>query len=162
MSFMNLTALETAQLFGVSREAIRNYSIEFARHLSPIANPQKGRQRMFAPSDLEVISYIIEQKAAGKLFADIHAGLSNGQRGDIPTHSSKPLVQPNERQLAIHQEQITLLSAQLDDVKKQLSQQVERAATAEGQVILLERQLAAANAALRDAYIEIGSLKKNE
>ena len=96
----NLTALETVTLFGISREAVRKYCLEFDLYLSPIARPQKGRQRMFTTDDLEIIACIVELKGQGKLFTDIHAALANGMRGSVPELPSTITPTPNA-QLAL-------------------------------------------------------------
>ena len=128
----NLTALETATLFGVSREAIRKYCLEFRTYLSPVASPQSGRQRMLTPDDLEVISLIVTLKAEGKLFADIHAALGAGQRGGVPM---VPLaISPAPGNTLALQNRISELESQLDHERAQRHK-------AEGQVELLEKQL---------------------
>lgn len=127
-----ITALETANLFKISREAVRKYCLEFDTYLSPVARPQKGRQRMFTLDDLEVIALIIELKGQGKIFTDIHGALANGQRGSVPEITSQLTIQPNSQQS---------LQAQITDLTTQLGHERALRHKAEGQVELLEKQL---------------------
>jgi len=139
----NLTAIETANLFGVSREAIRKYCIEFARYLSPVATPQAGRQRMFSENDLRVISTIVILKAEGKLFADIHAALGAGQLYDAP-ETPTTITTPNNQAL--------VLTNQIAELRAELS-------ASNGQVELLKEQLADTQGRLEKLIAENAVLK---
>lgn len=138
----NLTAIETANLFGVSREAIRKYCIEFARYLSPVATPQAGRQRMFSENDLRVISTIVILKAEGKLFADIHAALGAGQLYDAPETPST-ITTPNNQALVLTA-RVTALETELASVN--------------GENRLLKQQLAEKDAKIDALNQRIGRL----
>lgn len=128
-----LTSLETANLFGISREAVRSYCVEFERYFEPAARPPKGRQRMFSYNDLSVIAKIVELKGQGKVFEDIHLALANDERGTVPEPMAAiaPLQQPTE----------LALQARITDLEAELVKERALRNKAEGQVELLEKQL---------------------
>lgn len=88
------TVSQVAQLFNIARETVRGWAVEFESELEPNANPGAKRQRSFSDRDLEILALVSELKGQGKLYADIHAALANGQRGQIP--ASAALVAPAE------------------------------------------------------------------
>jgi len=145
------TASQVAQVFKTARETIRNWAIEFENELSPSANPGDKRQRSFTDSDLEIIALISEMKGQGKLYADIHAALVNGQRGHVPDDVSAivPADTPRPTQL---QARVNFLEAQLQAVME--SSQRDKA-----QIDLLTRQLAEAQAKNDRLNREIGRLE---
>ncbi len=145
------TASQVAQVFKTARETIRNWAIEFENELSPQANPGGGRQRAFSESDLEIIALISEMKGQGKLYADIHAALANGQRGRVPEEASAivPADTPRPTQL---QARVNFLEAQIAAANE--SSQRDKA-----QIELLTRQLEEAQAKVDRLNREIGRLE---
>ena len=75
---------QAAEMLGVTNETIRIWSREFDRHLSPGANPVKGRHRTFTRTDIEVLALVADLKNEGLRLEDIHANLESGQRGIFP------------------------------------------------------------------------------
>ena len=71
-------------LFHISPETARTWAEEFARHLSPLANPGTGRHRQYTDDDMKVLALVADMKRNNMLFADIHASLESGQRGASP------------------------------------------------------------------------------
>lgn len=148
---MRYTTKELATLLKQSPENIRVWTLEFSRHLSPSAVPkEKGRHRSYTDEDISVLALAADFKDRGLLFEEIHEALDSGER---LTPKTNPLA------VATFQEQIAVIQMQLDDTKQLLTKSNERAVAAEGQVALLERQLEQYKAELRNAYIEIGTLK---
>jgi len=143
----NLTAIQTATLFNVSREAIRQYSLKFAEFLSPVARPEQGRQRMFTPPDLEVISLVVSLKAEGKIFDDIYAALRNGQRGDIPEMDRGIIPRSDSNEMMLSN-RILELTAELHSNK--------------GQIELLKEQLRETQARLERLIAENAVLKNKQ
>jgi DNA-binding transcriptional MerR regulator len=80
-----INVADIARLFRVSGQTVRQWSIEFAEHLSPTANPGRNRTRNYTEDDLAVFALIAEMKARGRVYHDIHTALSIGQRGEIPS-----------------------------------------------------------------------------
>lgn len=79
-----------AERFSVSTEAIRKWCIEFEKYLSPRANPGGKQQRNLTEDDLAVIALVVERRADGVGYSEIHAELENGQRGNVPDLSLTP------------------------------------------------------------------------
>ena len=75
---------QTATIFGVALETIRNWADEFQDYLSPTATPGRGKHRMYTLDDLSVFSLVDDLKKQGMTYIDIHVSLKNGQRGQPP------------------------------------------------------------------------------
>lgn len=128
------TSGDIMQIFGISRQSVRQYAIEFAHYLSPGANPQKGSQRNFDRDDLAVYALIQEMKKRGATYEQIHLQLRSGARGDVPViapiqASSDNKIAHMERQIAIAHDQIVKLQTDLlrrDAQIEVYQQQVER------------------------------------
>jgi len=71
-------------LYEISHETVRAWTIEFSKYLSPTANPGGGKKRLYQKDDLAVFSLVVELRKQGMDFSDIHAALENGQRGEVP------------------------------------------------------------------------------
>jgi len=115
---------QTAALFGVSLETIRNWAYEFTQYLSPTANPGKGKHRLYSQDDLEVFALADEMKKQGMTYADIHVALQNGQRGYPPN------LAPDEIQAIVVNEQERRLSTEVEVLQRtcvQLQRQLEDA-----------------------------------
>jgi DNA-binding transcriptional MerR regulator len=118
----------TATIFGVARETIRNWADEFAEYLSPIANPGRGKRRMYSYEDLTVISLVAELKKQGMTYADIHVSLKNGQRGQPPALPPEDVqalvVGKQERQLELGveylQQSVIQLQRQLEQAQEEV------------------------------------------
>ena len=115
---------QTAALFGVSLETIRNWAYEFNEHLSPTANPGKGKHRLYSQDDLEVFALANELKNQGRTYADIHVALQNGQRGYPPN------LAPDEVQAIVVNEQERRLSTEIEVLQRtviQLKRELDQA-----------------------------------
>lgn len=118
------SATQVATIFNTVRETVRNWAIEFENELSPTANPGGGRQRAFTDSDLEIVALISEMKGQGKLYADIHAALANGQRGQVPNINAAIVPVDTSKALTIDQLRGDLAATQ-DELKKVSGQLLE-------------------------------------
>lgn len=74
-----------------SPQTIRNWTREFAKYLSPGANPGSGNTRNFTIEDMGVLSLVAEMSGKGQGFEQIHASLAAGQRGDVPNLSTEDI-----------------------------------------------------------------------
>ena len=79
-------------IFKVSTETVRQWSMTFEKYLSGNANPGKGRQRSYNDDDLKVFTTIDRMKSEGKLFDDIALHLASGQRDDLPLEIESAMV----------------------------------------------------------------------
>lgn len=143
------TRPQVAALFEVSPETVRQWTAHFAAHLSQLATPTKGLKRQYTADDMRVISLIANMAAAGKLYADIEAALANGQRGQLPdTGLTAPVAGRLETALT-----------ELENTRKALTDALADSQRRAGQVELLERQLAAANAEINRLNRALGKLE---
>jgi DNA-binding transcriptional MerR regulator len=147
------SAIQTARLYQISRETVRQYSREFEIHLSPQANPGKSRTRMYNQDDMEIFALIVEMKGQGKLYSDIHAALLNGQRSQPPpeVNSIVPSDTPRYSQLQL----------QLKFAEDELKTALEAKHHDKGQIELLKQQLADAQSEIKSLNREIGRLEAN-
>jgi DNA-binding transcriptional MerR regulator len=112
---MDYNTRAIATLYGVTIETIRNWTQEFERHLSVIANPGKGRHRSYSQEDMEVIDYIATCRDENMSFEEIHAGLDAGQRGKSPE------LPPEEVKSLVLGEQGKRLSLEVDYLQRSLA-----------------------------------------
>jgi DNA-binding transcriptional MerR regulator len=126
-------AIQTARLYQISRETVRQYSREFEIHLSPQANPGKSRTRMYNQDDMEVFALIVEMKGQGKLYSDIHASLMNGQRGQLPPEFNA-IVSSDAPRYSQLQLRLTFIEDELKTAHKTIDKK-------DGQIELLTKQL---------------------
>lgn len=118
---------QTATLFGVALETVRNWADEFQEYLSPTATPGHGKHRMYSYDDLRVFSLVSDLKGQGMTYSDIHGALRNGQRGQPPA------LPPEEVQALVVGEQERRLSLEVDYLQRSLvrvQQELEEARTA--------------------------------
>lgn len=101
-------------LFKVSNETVRLWSEEFAKYLSPTANPGKGKHRHFTEADLQVFALVSEMKAEGSTYADIHLSLANNSRGEVPA-----LPVSEVRSLAPSQQSL-MLAIQIEELTEEV------------------------------------------
>lgn len=117
--------------FDISRQTVSNWCHEFARFLSPTANPPVGAQRRFADEDLRVFAVIHRLKRAGLTFEEIAAALASGERDEPPMDIATTSNAALER-----------LQHEVLQIRDQLTKANTRADRAEGQNDLLMRLLA--------------------
>lgn len=105
---------QAAALYNVSYETIRRYTLEFADYLSPTANPQAGRQRLYSEEDMKVFSLVVEMKTQGNTYDDIHVALKRGERGKSPD------VQPDQLSVMLNTEHEQRLARQMEYLQREL------------------------------------------
>lgn len=145
------STIQVATLFNAARETVRKWAVEFEHELSPSANPGEGRQRVFTDDDLEKIALIVEMKSQGKLYADIHAALANGQRGNPPPGAVAIVPTTTPR--------TSVLQVRITNLERDLARTVDLAKEQTGVINELRRQLEETKAELRAAYKTIGRLE---
>lgn len=143
-----------ANLFTISREAARKWTLEFAEYLSDGASlTDGGRKRLFDEDDLAVFALIAEMKNDGKVFADIHKALAAGRRGIAPA-SPDAIVPTDKTPLAKARAEANRL---MEVVRLMEAERNELT----GQNKLLTTQLEAAQQEIRLLNREIGRLEKD-
>ena len=93
MFSLSYSTSHVCQLYSVSGETVRQWTLEFSEYLSPTARPGRHRNRRYSVEDLGILSLVAELKKQGLTFAEIHAALKAGERGKLPT------LEPYELQL---------------------------------------------------------------
>jgi DNA-binding transcriptional MerR regulator len=123
--------VEVAAYYKKTEPTIRAWANEFADHLSPTANPGKGKGRSFTLDDLMVFSLVSEMKDRNHTFEDIHAALKSGQRGDPPSLSENDLrvlkATEGEKRAAF---EIQALQQHMVDLQQRLNKAEQQAAEA--------------------------------
>ena len=132
-------------LYGVSAQTIRNWAMEFARHLSPSATPGKGHSRQFSEDDVRAFSLIAAMKKNGSTGEEIHVALASGQRGELPA------IQPSEihslvmtyhaRAVTVLKQQIMTLQTQIEEAQTDLQKSRDENNQLQGKIQLLGDQL---------------------
>ncbi len=179
-------------LYKVSNETVRTWSEEFAKHLSPTANPGSGKHRHFTEDDLAVFALISEMKAQGSTYADIHLSLENDQRGEVPQFSTHEMIAVASSQqslalamrleelevtvvklekergealvaLRIKEDELISLRATHSISEKRLTELAEQLEKAQAEIKELSREIGTAySKGILDALREKGDLPKKE
>lgn len=156
---MEYTSKELSTRFGITTETLRQWSMEFKRHLSKGANPGDGQHRRFTFADLEVLTLVNEMRQKNMSFEDIHASLDTGERG-VPAIDPAALVPlESQKQIALLHETIERLRVQVADMDALLEAEKKRADRAEGAQDSLKQQLADAQEAIVQLRIKIDRLE---
>ena len=103
-----------AKIYDISLETVRVWSEEFAEYLSPTANPGKHKHRLFIADDMAVFALVSDLKNKGFAFAEIHASLKSGQRGEPPA------IEPDEVQALVASDHEKVLSFQVEQLEAAL------------------------------------------
>lgn len=118
---MMYNSTHVVALFNVTRQTVADWSNEFARHLSPTANPPRGGHRRFTDNDMEVFTLVSEMRKVGLGFSDIHASLDAGQRGAIPLPDANALaVIDGPPQVALLRQTVDALEKQVSELHRQV------------------------------------------
>jgi DNA-binding transcriptional MerR regulator len=88
--------------------------------MSPTANPQTGRTRLFTDEDLKVFDLINSMREDDKSYEDIHIALKAGERG------AAPAVSPEEVRAIVTGEIEKQLSLEIQILRRQLALAEER------------------------------------
>lgn len=154
---MLLNTRHLADLFGISPSTVKKYSGMYGQFLSEKARPQQERaHRLFDTDDLKVFSYVVQQTKLNIPHDDIILALANGARADIPSqYGEYSLSIDKSEQLLILQTRVTQLQSEVEILKGERDRRI----AAEGQVMLLERQLEKVQEKLDDAKETIVQLK---
>lgn len=115
------TAKEITQLFGITSEGLRKWAIEFSDYLSPRATPGKGQTRRYNDEDMGVLTLIARMKDEGFTYANIHAALKSGQRGETPEKALQERDSEGHQLAHLTRENITL-KVQLEERDQRIEQ----------------------------------------
>jgi DNA-binding transcriptional MerR regulator len=158
---MEYSSKDLAQRFNIQNETLRQWAIEFRRHLSLQANPsESGKHRRFTFEDLEVLQLVSELRSKNAKWEEIHAALDMGERG-IPSIDPVALIPlESQKQLALLYETIESQRAKLADLESRLTAANTRADRAEGAQDSLKTQLAESQEAIIQLRIKISELER--
>lgn len=154
---MIYTTGTTASLLNVSRETVRTYAEEFARHLSTLSNPGTSKHRQFTDGDLSILAVVSKYKRYGKTYQEIHEALDRGETADLDTSALTGLS--NSREIAVMEAQITDLENQLETERQaridaQTDSAVERARRVD-----MEKRVESLETEVRKLIKELGRLE---
>lgn len=147
------TTKDLIQTFSISHETAKNWAGEFARYLSPTATPPAGHRRAFTDEDMTVFALVSEFKTRGLTYADIHAALQTGQRGQVPTETALDKVP------SVVKDMIVTLKSEIDLLHSQLESEKAKTNQAVGRADLLKEQLESKEQLIRQLYEENARLK---
>ena len=148
-------------LFNVSRQTVSDWSEEFARWLSPGANPSKGGHRRFTEKDMRVFSLVAQMRASALGFSDIHASLSAGQLGDMPEPNIDSLAISGPAQVSLLQQTVSSLERRIGELNELLRLTEESKAETRGENLLLKEQLRQALEKIDTLNRQIGRLERD-
>jgi DNA-binding transcriptional MerR regulator len=151
---MQYRSSHVATIYDISTHTVGTWAREFEEYLSPTANPGTKKQRMFTTEDMRVFSLVSELQKQGMAFAEIHANLKSGNRGDAP------VIEPNEVQaivsgevetrLAIENQRLKQAMVDAQDALKKAQTELAKMREVEDDNIRLRAQLEAEQAAKAD------------
>jgi|GEM_PF-3043184 len=130
------------EMFGISHETVRKYTIDFQQFLSSGANPKENKHRVYDESDLRVFAVIVSMKNSNHSDDDIKATLKAGAGGSLETildDDSIALSLPIRDQLA--RQEINNLRNQLEEAIGEAQDWRDKAHKLEGQIEQLKTQL---------------------
>jgi len=117
---------DAAALYNVTPQTIGAWAKEFAEYLSSNANPGHKKQRLFTKEDMTVFSLVSDMQDNGLAFADMHATLKTGNRGEPPT------IEPTEMQVIVaneHENRLTIENERLTRALVDAQQALKKAET---------------------------------
>jgi DNA-binding transcriptional MerR regulator len=138
-------------MFGLSHETIRRYTLDFSEFLSEGANPPEGKHRSYDESDLRVFGVIASMKTSNHTNEDIRQILIAGAEdrlSGVVTMDSTPLSPTIERAIA-RQEIVKLQKlveqerADKESAQAEAQEWRDKANKSDGQIEQLKEQVEA-------------------
>ncbi len=150
---------DLAKTFSVNPMTVRNWTIQYADHLSDDANPAKGTTRAFTDEDVKILSLVAELRKHKNSEA-IHARLRNGERGTFPLLTSAGLsrhdgpgsIQLLEQKVEELKMALNLVIKERDDLQARIDPTLESIIKLNTQVTVLTEMLATERQRAEDAY----------
>ena len=141
-----------ANLFGVSRETVRKWAIEFEQYLSPGASPPKGQYRSFTDDDVRALALVSQSKDIGLTYEDVHASLKAGHRAEPKTDIAEVLPSSDRRHVVV-------LKKRINDLEQRLDETERRAERSDMKAEMLQEQLDDTRKEIQRLNREIGRLE---
>ena len=91
---MKLSISEVSKLIKIEKDLIKKWSFQFADHLNPEANPEKGKPRQYIPEDLGVFQYISYHWEEEPDIQSIVLSLNAGEHKEFPFYEIVTQVKP--------------------------------------------------------------------
>ncbi len=133
---------DLAEIFGVSRESVRRYTIEFQDFLSADATPTaEGKHRVYNDDDLRVFALVTRMKSLNQSDEDIKATLSAGERDDLPSLLTQGSTLNPSLQLTIARQEIDNLQSKLEFAVDEAQKWRDEANQLRGRIEQLQKQL---------------------
>lgn len=129
---MQYRSSHVAKIFDISHETVRVWAEQFGDYLSPTARPGRNKQRLFTREDMAILALVAERKKQAVSFAEIHASLQNGQRGQAPA------IEPEEAHRLVSSNVETQMALQLERMQHELVQAHEALTTARKELLQLQ------------------------
>jgi len=115
------STVDLSRVLDVSLQTIRNYTKEYARHLSPTATPPKGQTREYTESDAHKLALVADLMRQHFNADEIHAALERGDTAELPGRQATLSADaaPTAQLIAV-MKQRDVLSGQLEATRRQL------------------------------------------
>jgi DNA-binding transcriptional MerR regulator len=149
------------ELFDISADTVRVWSEEFKEYLSPLANPGSGRHRIFNDDDLSVFALVSSIKDKGLTYAEAHAALQAGQRGDVPELiEGRAIELQSNLELQIIKQKNEALQQERDNALQRVQNLQSQVSNLEGQLERADQDAGRVRSALDEARRRIEGLIK--
>lgn len=159
---MEYQSKELAARWNIVGETLRQWSIEYARHLSDAASPAPGTHRKYTFEDVEVLQLVADMRGKNKSVQEIHDALDKGERGVPEVNPAALIPLEGQKQLAMLYSTIETLRADKDALEVHLRESLQAGREKEALNNLLTRQLEKAQAEIKALNREIGRLEANK
>lgn len=160
---MEYTSKDLARQFGITSEALRQWCIEFRRHLSAGAGGKgDGSHRRFSLADVEILSLVHEMRQRKIKWEDIHASLDSGQRGSIPVDGTALVPLESQKQIALLMDKVEKQRSTIAALESDLVAAKTRADRAEGAHDILMKQIKGLEETIIQLRIELHEVEGKE
>lgn len=160
---MFYSSSQVAAVYGITTQSVNRWAREFEEYLSDAAKPGGSKTRQFEIADMEVFALVSEMQKKHLTYADIHASLKSGARGDAP------LVDPDEIQaivsaggetrIALENERLKSMLIDAQDALKKAQADLTRLRETEDEVVRLKERVSNKEGIERQLRDEIALLQ---
>lgn len=116
---LNFSVSDVSNIFKIDEETIKKCSYHFRDYLSKTANPEKGKERTFTPSDICTLNYILYYWEDNPDFEYIKYGLNANEQFEEPFSNVVTEIVPIFREFNDNDidTNIWLIGGEFDDIK---------------------------------------------
>lgn len=129
-------------LFSISHQTVRKYSMDFAEFMSEGANPDEpGTHRTYTESDLRVFALIVRMKNSNQSDNEIKSTLIAAAKGEISDLIDDPtVILSSNMQMTLAKQELTNLNNKLQIALADATQWRDEAKLLKGRIEELEKR----------------------